>query len=374
MVLMLLVYGRVAVCTRVNSSRLRHGIGILMSVLPTSVESVEELDELLTLPSAGLAASIAALQSPLVIVGAGGKMGPSLAVLAKRAAVAAGKELRVDAASRFSNADKRDWLEQRGVETAAVDVFDRQAVEALPDSDNVIYLVGLKFGTSVDSVQTWATNTVAPSIFAERYCSSKVVALSTGNVYPFTTLESGGSVEGDALTPLGEYANAAVARERVLEYFSRKNQMPLSLVRLNYAHDLRYGVLTDIAKRIWQGEPVDLTMGYFNAIWQGDANSLILRCLEQSSTPARAVNITGTEILSVRATAQRMGEALGRPVVYSGEEAATALLSSTGLMSSLLGEPSVSTERLIDWVVGWTKKQLPTLGKPTGFDVRDGKY
>lgn len=342
--------------------------------LPDLIESEAQLDDLLTTPSPALVESFKSLSDPLLILGAGGKMGPTLAVLAARAAKQAKSAVRVIAASRFSDASSRDYLHQRGVETQVADVFDRQQLESLPDSSNVVYLVGMKFGTSSDPVPTWATNTVAPVHVCERFPQAKMVALSTGNIYPLTAVDSAGSLESDPLTPLGEYPNAAVARERVFQYYSSRNAAPTAMMRLNYAHDLRYGVLTELAQRVWSEEPIDLTMGYFNAIWQGDANDMILRSFEHCQSPAQAINLTSPETYSVRTVASRLGELLERQPQFRSSEAPTALLSNTQRMQQLLGEPQVDLERMLRWIAHWTRIGGVTLGKPTHFATRDGKF
>lgn len=342
--------------------------------LPDLIESVTQLDDLLTTPSPALVESFKSLADPLLIVGAGGKMGPTLAVLAARAAKHTQSAVRVIAASRFSDASSRDYLHQRGVETQVADVFDRRQLESLPDSPNVVYLVGMKFGTSADPVPTWATNTVAPVHVCERFPRAKMVALSTGNIYPLSAVDSAGSLESDPLTPLGEYPNAAVARERVFQYYASRHGAPTAMMRLNYAHDLRYGVLTELAQRVWAEEPVDLTMGYFNAIWQGDANDMILRSFEHCQSPAQAINLTSLEVYSVRNVATRLGQLLDRQPRFSGSEAATALLSNTQRMQQLLGAPQVDLDRMLRWIAHWTRIGGPTLGKPTHFATRDGKF
>lgn len=342
--------------------------------LPELIESESQLDDLLTTPSPALVESFKSLADPLLILGAGGKMGPTLAVLAARAAKLAGSAVRVIAASRFSDALSRDYLHQRGVETQIADVFDREQLASLPDSSNVVYLVGMKFGTSTDPVPTWATNTIAPVHVCERFPKAKMVALSTGNIYPLTAVDSAGSLESDPLTPLGEYPNAAVARERVFQYYANRNAAPTAMMRLNYAHDLRYGVLTELAQRVWADEPVDLTMGYFNAIWQGDANDMILRSFEHCQSPARAINLTSPEVYSVRKVASRLGELLERQPQFRSSEAPTALLSNTQRMRQLLGEPQVDLDRMLRWIAHWTRIGGVTLGKPTHFATRDGKF
>jgi nucleoside-diphosphate-sugar epimerase len=333
-----------------------------------------ELDELLTRPRPELISFVKTLRSPLVVLGAGGKMGPSLVVLARRAADTAGHPLEIIAVSRFSDLRARQWLEARGVQTLSLDLLNRDDVARLPDTENAIYLVGLKFGTCNDPAQTWAINTVVPALIAQRYSHGAIVVLSTGNVYPFVPAPGPGSREADFLTPLGEYPNAAIARERVFEYFARQNATPLTVLRLNYAVDLRYGVLVDIARKVYAGEAVDISMGYFNCIWQGDANDMILRAVLLAQTPPLTLNLTGPQALSVRAVALRFGELLDRPVRISGSEAPTALLSDSAAACSLLGSPPTPSDEVVRWTADWIKRGGRILNKPTHFETRDGKY
>jgi nucleoside-diphosphate-sugar epimerase len=295
---------------------------------PEVIENETQLDDLLTLPRPQSVEFIRQVRSPLLILGAGGKMGPTLAVLAHRAAVAAGHKLRVVAVSRFRNASARQWLQSHGVETISCDLFDRGSLAALPEASDILYLVGVKFGTSENPSLTWAANTMIPTNVAERFPEARIVALSTGNVYPMVTIASGGATENDPLTPLGEYANAAVARERLFEFHSRQRGTRMVLVRLNYALDLRYGVLHDLAQKVWSGEAVNLTNGYFNCIWQGDANNHILRSLGLAACPPLALNLTGPDILSVRAVATRLAELMGRSANFTGVESDLALLNN----------------------------------------------
>ncbi len=344
--------------------------------LPERIETNEQLEDVLTTPTETLVDAITRIQSPLVILGAGGKMGPTLAVLAKRAADHAGHDLEVVAASRFRNLEARHWLDSRGVVTRVVDAFDPAELSQLPDSSNVVYLVGMKFGTATDPVPTWITNTLGPILTSQRYPGSKVVALSTGNVYALSDASSGGSVESDPLTPLGEYANAAVARERIFQHYASdpKHSNPTVLVRLNYAHDLQYGVLSDIADKVQREQPVSVAMACFNAIWQGDANEIILRCFDFCRSPAMALNVTGPDVYRVRDAALRLGQMLDRQPLLTDQEQTTALLSDSQRMIDLLGRPRVSMDQLTQWVAHWTRIGGATLGKPTHFESRDGRF
>jgi nucleoside-diphosphate-sugar epimerase len=342
--------------------------------LPEHIETEDALDEVLTRPMPALVESIKALTSPLIILGAGGKMGPTLAVLARRAADAAGHPLDIVAVSRFSDARKRDWLEARQVRTIACDLMARDAFAGLPDTDNVIYLVGLKFGTAQDPATTWASNTLVPAYAAERYARARIAALSTGNVYPLAPIDSAGWSESDPLTPVGEYANSCVARERIFEYVSRRHGARLASIRLSYALDLRYGVLVDIARKVFAGQPIDVTMGYLNCIWQGDANEFIVRSLALASSPPTVLNLTGSKALAVRNVAQQFGTLMDRPVQFTGEEAPTALLSNTARLRSDLGEPATPLDVVVRWTGHWIMNHGRLLDKPTHFEVRDGVY
>ena len=343
-------------------------------VRPEKIQTEEQLDELLTRPSAALVEFIKTLSSPLVVLGAGGKMGPTLAVLAKRAADAANHPLKVIAVSRFNDTRVQQWLESHGVETKSCDLLAEDSLKQLPETENVIYLVGLKFGTAQNPAATWAMNTIVPARVEERYPRARIVALSTGNVYPLSEVSRGGSVETDRLTPLGEYANAAVGRERIFEFYSRSHNTPVTLLRLFYAVELRYGVLVDIARKVHADEPVELVNGYFNCIWQGDANDAVLRALSRASSPPTVWNLCRAEIFSVRDVASRFGELLDRPPLFVGTEAPTALLGDASRLCAKLGSPLVSLETMLRWIAHWVEKGGRNLGRPTHFEVRDGNY
>lgn len=338
------------------------------------IHTESELEDVLTRPTAPLIEFIRTVSSPLLVLGAGGKMGPTLAVQARRAADAAGHKLEVVAVSRFSDAVSRRWLEERGVKVFGCDLLDGQAVTRLPDAENLIYLVGLKFGTSQNPAATWAMNTLVPARVCERFPRSRIVALSTGNVYPLSEVSRGGSVETDALTPLGEYANAAVARERIFEFHSQCNGTALTLLRLFYAVELRYGVLVDVARKVHAGEAIPLANGTFNCIWQGDANEMILRALALVSSPPSTWNLCRSEIFSVRQIATRFGELLGRQPEFTGSESGTALTANATRLCARLGAPRTPIDVMLRWTAHWVKQGGRDLGRPTHFEVRDGNY
>lgn len=344
------------------------------AALPEGIRTESELEDVLTRPSVSLVEFIKTVSSPLLVLGAGGKMGPTLAVLARRAAEAAEHPLEAVAVSRFRNTASRQWLEDRGVRTMRADLLAPASLARLPEAENIIYLVGLKFGTAQNPAATWAINTLVPARVCERYPRSRIVALSTGNVYPPSEVSRGGSVETDSLTPLGEYANAAVGRERIFEFYSRRQDTPLTLLRLFYAVELRYGVLADIARKVHSGEAVALGNGSFNCIWQRDANELILRALPLAASPASVYNLCRPEIFSVREIATQLGKLLGRAPMFSGTEASSALLGNPLRLSATLDSFSTPMATILRWTAEWVKQGGRDLGRPTHFEVRDGKY
>jgi nucleoside-diphosphate-sugar epimerase len=342
--------------------------------LPAAVESEAELEELLSRPGPADVAFMSALDGDIVVLGAGGKMGPSLARLVRRATDAAERPRRVVAVSRFSSPGVVRDLEASGIEARSCDLLDPAQIEQLPDFANVLFLAGMKFGATDRPDLTWAMNTIVPGHVARRYANSKTVVFSTGNVYPLVSPATGGSRETDPTGPVGEYAQSCLGRERVFEHAARARGTPCLLFRLFYAVDLRYGVLVDIARKVLTGEPIDLTVGHVNVIWQGDANSYALRSLALASAPPRALNVTGPEVLSVRELAERFGRRLGRTPLLQGTEGPAALLGNTSSCRSLLGEPSVSLDRLFEWAARWVESGGRSLGKPTKYERADGKF
>jgi nucleoside-diphosphate-sugar epimerase len=325
------------------------------------IDTEAELDEFLSQPSAADCAALAAIEGDILILGAGGKMGPSLVQRARRAAP--GK--RIYAVARTP---------AEGIETFAADLLDRRQLAALPDALNVIFMAGRKFGSTGNEPLTWATNALLPAMVAERYAGSRIVAFSTGNVYPFVAVASGGATEETPTAPVGEYAQSALARERLFDYFSAKNGTPVAILRLNYAIDLRYGVLLDIAQKVFTRRPIDLTMGHVNVIWQGDANSACLRSLALCQSPARILNLTGPETLMVRAIANQFGDRFGIRAVFEGSESETALLSNASRLHALLGPPTVGVTEMIEMVARWVQAGRPSWSKPTHFETRSGRF
>ena len=339
-----------------------------------AVDNVAQLEELLSEPTEPVVEVMRRLDGDLVLLGAAGKIGPSLARMARRASDLAGVQRRVIAVSRFSNPKEAAKLKAWGIETITCDLLDEDAVARLPQVPNVIYLAGLKFGSAEDAPGTWAMNTYLPGVVCRHYRSSRMVAFSTGAVYGLAASADGGSRETDLPQPVGEYAMSCLGRERLFQYFSGTEKIPLVLVRLFYACELRYGVLVDLAGKILSGEPIDLRMGSFNIIWQADSNAMTLRAFEKTTTPPAIVNVTGPETLSIREVSEAMGRRLGRKPNFCGTELETACLGNTAISQQWFGPPRVGAGQLMEWVVDWTKRGGENLGKPTHFEARDGKY
>lgn len=334
----------------------------------------QQLDERLTAPDATTIEAVRALQGDLLILGAGGKLGPSLAVLAQRAMQAAGLPYQVHGVSRFSTPGVADALHQAGVHVIAADLLQPGALEQLPEAPNVAFLVGMKFGSTGAEPLTWALNSFLPGLVARRFARSRIVVLSTGNVYPFMPLGSGGAPEQTAPEPRGEYAMSCLGRERLFQHAALTDGTRVTLLRLNYANDLRYGVLHDVAQRVRGGEPVDLAMGAVNVIWQGDANRVILQSFALSASPARVLNLTGPETVAVRWLAERFGEQFGCHPVFVGTEGAEALLSNAAECCRLFGYPHVSLLEMVEWTAQWVLQGGRSLSRPTHFEARDGRF
>lgn len=335
------------------------------------MRTTAELEERLARPSQGLVDDLGKLDGDIMILGAGGKLGPSLVRLALNAT---GGDRRIIAVSRFSEPGLAAALRDEGATVIAADVADEAALGELPDAPNVVFLVGAKFGTSGREHAAWFTNTYLPGRVAARFAGSRIAALSTGNVYPLVPVAEGGSTEDSPVGPVGDYAMSCLGRERVLTHFAERDSTPMSLLRLNYAVELRYGVLVDLAQKVLAGQPVDLTTGQVNVVWQGYANEVTLRSLLLADVPPYVLNVTGPELISVRQAALALGEALGREPVFTGEPAPTALLSNASRCHRLFGYPELTPAELIEHTARWVADGGPLLGKPTKFDRRDGRF
>jgi nucleoside-diphosphate-sugar epimerase len=339
-----------------------------------SITTEEQLEEHLSRPTPETVREMAKLGGDLVILGVGGKMGPTLARMARRSMDNAGVKHAVIGVARFSDPKARAALEAAGVRAVPCDLLDRAQVSRLPDAAAVISAVGQKFGTTGAESATWATNAYLPGLIAERYRGIPTMAFSTGNVYPLVPVSSGGATEDTPPGPVGEYAQSALGRERMFEYFSRRDGTPTSIYRLNYAVELRYGILLEIALKVWHGTPLDVRMGYVNVIWQADANAIALRMLPLGQSPPKVFNVTGREVLRVRDLASRFGELLGKKPVIEGQETDTALLNNAARAHATFGAPGISVDQAVGWVAHWVKSGGRTLNKPSHFETRDGKF
>jgi NAD dependent epimerase/dehydratase family len=338
------------------------------------IKDEDELEEALSRPTTADIAAARELSGDLLILGVGGKMGPSFARLARRALDAAGSRHRVIGVARFSDARVLAGLQHDGIETVPCDLLDPGALAGLPDAPNVVFMAAKKFGTTGAEGSTWAMNTFLPGLVAERYRAARIVAFSSGNVYPLVPVSSGGANEDTPLAPIGEYAQSVVGRERLFEYGSAQWGTKVLLLRLNYAVELRYGVLVDIACAVYKRRPIDLAMGMVNVIWQRDANSVCLRSFEHCQAPPLRLNVTGPEMLSVRYIAEQFGNKFGIEPMFKGEEASSALLNNSSRSVELFGYPTVAPLEVLDWIADWIRNGGTLLNKATGFQMREGKF
>lgn len=347
-----------------------------MSTTPTPVKitSTQELDDLLSHPQQRVVEMMRRLPGDIIILGIGGKMGVTLGLQAVRASKIAGVNRSIYGVSRFSDAAAREQLEHAGVKTIACDLLDPGSVDKLPDAPNVIFMAGRKFGTSGSTELTWAMNTIVPAIVSRKFKSSRIVAFSTGCVYPFVSPVTGGCTESTPPSPVGEYAQSCLGRERIFEHYAIANSTPVNIIRLNYAVELRYGVLHDIASAVWRSEPVSLAVGSFNMIWQGDANAIALLQLENCNSPARIVNLTGPDILYTREVAEQFGQLLDKTATFKDHDTGSAYLNNASGTLDKFGGTSVDSATLVKWNAEWVAMGGQSLSKPTHFEVNDGSY
>jgi nucleoside-diphosphate-sugar epimerase len=331
--------------------------------------SESELERELSEPWGKPAEAAASLEGDVLVLGAGGKMGPTLAMLLRRCVRG-----RVHAASRWSDGAARDRLEASGVATIEIDLLDREAYRGLPAAQTVYFLAGMKFGASARRDLTWAMNAHVPALVAEHFRGSRIVVFSTGNVYPFVPVDGAGATEDTDPEPVGEYAQSCLARERMFQYFSARHGTPVTVVRLNYANEPRYGVILDVAAKVLHGQPVDLEMGHVNVIWQGDANAYIAASARIAASPPAILNVAGRGVVRIRDLAAQIGLLVGREPVLSGSEQPKALLSDASRCFELYGPPRASLAWMTERIALWLTRGGRTLGKPTKFQVRDGRF
>lgn len=338
------------------------------------IENIEQLEELLSEPTEAAIKALGALDGDLIVLGVAGKMGPTLARMAVKASELAGVRRRVIGVARFSEAGVEARLRASSIETIRCDLLDPSQLDALPDVPNVVFMTGMKFGATSQEGRTWAMNCWLPGLVCRKYRHSRIVAFSTGNVYGLTPVARGGSIESDPLRPVGEYAQSCLGRERLFDYFSRTNDIPMSVLRLNYATEMRYGVLVDLAQQVRQGRPVNVTMGHVNALWQADANAMALASFAHASSPPAVLNLAGPELLSVRRVAEEFAGRFGQSLTVEGIESSDALLSNSQRSHRLFGYPRVSAGQMIAWIADWLQRGGGTLDKPTHFEVRHGQF
>jgi nucleoside-diphosphate-sugar epimerase len=338
--------------------------------LPDHFDDATQLEDVLSRPSEALIEDLAKAPGAIMVLGVGGKMGPTLARMAKRA----DPDRRVIGVARFSEPGLREHLQGHGVECIAADLLEREALAALPEAPNVVFMAGRKFGSTGNEALTWAMNGHVPALVAERFARSRIVVFSTACVYPFVETGGAGAIESfSPLSPIGEYANSCVARERMFEYFSQRHRTPGRLLRLSYAIDMRYGVLRDVAEKVLRREPIDLGMGHANVIWQGEANERALRALAHCEAPMSPLNLSGPKI-SIREIATGLGRRLQMEPLFTGGETPSALLVDCGEADRLFGAPEIGLDTMLDWTADWVGRGGASLGKPTHYEARDGKY
>ncbi|MCH9654770.1 MAG: NAD-dependent epimerase/dehydratase family protein [Planctomycetes bacterium] len=345
-----------------------------MTNLPATIDNIEQLDELLSRPTPQVLSALKQTEGDLILLGIAGKMGPTLARMILRSDEETGTRRRIYGVSRFSDESSRQPLEYLGIETLKGDLLDADFINSLPDVPHVIYMAGMKFGATGNESLTWAMNTYLPALVCNKYRNSRITAFSTGNVYGLVNSSGQGSVETDKPDPVGEYAMSCLGRERMFEHFSRTLNIPMTFIRLNYAVECRYGVLVDLALQVYQEKTIDVSMGYVNVIWQGDANAMTLCSLPDATSPPSYLNVAGPQILSVRKICERFGTLFDKPLQFSGTEAEDALINNGQFGHHRYSIPQVDVEQMTDWIADWIKNDRPLLGKPTHFESRSGKF
>ena len=328
------------------------------------------LEDILSEPADATKELIAGLKGDIVVLGAGGKMGPTLAMMLRKAS--SGK--KIYAVSRFSDKAVRTRIERAGIKTIKADLLNESLYSQLPDVENVFYLAGMKFGSTGNQPLTWALNSFLPGLIARHYKDSRIVVFSTGNVYPLVDINGGGASEKTAPEPIGEYAQSCLGRERIFEYFSQLHNTPTTIIRLNYANEPRYGIIVDLTRRILNDEPVDLTMGAVNLIWQRDANDYIIRSISLAKSPPTILNVTGPDTVLVRQLAEKIGQELNSKPKFTSREARTALLSNASFCSSMFGYPQTTLDEMVSLIAKWVASGKTVLNKPTKYDIRNGKF
>lgn len=340
-----------------------------------TVASVETLEEMLSRPTDGLLEMMSRIDGDVMVLGVGGKMGPTLARMAQRASDETGKRRKVIGVARFSGGNELEGrLKSWGIQTITCDLLNQTALDKLPDAPNVIYMAGMKFGSTGAEALTWAMNAYLPGMVCNKFRNSRIAAFSTGNIYGLSPVVRGGSREIDVLNPMGDYAMSCMGRERIFEHFSRTLKIPISMIRLNYACELRYGVIYDLAQQVFAGKTINLAMGSFNAIWQADANAMALCSLEHANSPPFLLNVAGPELLSTRRVCEEIAAQMNKPVSFEGTESADAILSNGQLGHEKYGYPRVGVKQIIAWTSDWIMRGGASLGKPTHFETRDGKF
>jgi nucleoside-diphosphate-sugar epimerase len=338
------------------------------------MSDIDQLEDDLSEPTAPLIDALRKIAGDILVLGVGGKMGPTLARMAKRASDSAGTKRRIIGVSRFSNPELPQRLAEFGVEALSADLLSRKDLNRLPEAPNIVYMAGMKFGSSGQEALTWAMNTYLPGMVCERYPQSRIVAFSTGNVYGLTPVSEGGSKENDPPNPLGDYAMSCLGRERIFEHFSRALKIPMSLIRLNYAVEPRYGVLVDVARKVWEQKPIDISMAFANVIWQQEANAMSLIALAHTETPPKIFNVAGSQVIRIQEVAERFGKLMNRTPQFTGIESPDALLSDGQATYKLLGTPQVTIDTMVQRIDDWIKSGGEGLGKPTHFESRDGRF